>query len=294
MNIFKNANYQFISKSNIFLTLSGILILLTIFSLFFHKGLNYSIDFNGGSLVQLKFTETPDLTLIRKQLSEAGMENVEVKTFGVIQDNEIQLGVEKEEGFSVVDEVRKVMDKNYHGKYELRREEVVGPKIGKELKQKMYGALFLSLLALVLYIWFRFKLIFGFAAIAALFHDVLITLGLFSFLDLEISISIIAAFLTIVGYSLNDTIVVFDRIRENEKALARKADFATIVNTSINQSLSRTLITSVTTFAAVFVLYMLGVAVIKDFAFALMVGVIVGTYSSIGIASNFLVKWKRN
>lgn len=293
MNLFKDTNYQFIEKSKGFVVFSGILIAITLFSIFFHNGLNYGIDFNGGSLVQLKFTETPDLSLIRKQLTADGMGNVEVKTFGELKDNEIQLGLEKEDGFSVVDKVRKLMNENYKGKYEIRREEVVGPKIGSELKTKMGGALFLSLLAIILYIWFRFRLVFGFAAIAALFHDVIITLGVFSLLDLEISISIIAAFLTIVGYSLNDTIVVFDRIRENDKLLSRSKDFKSIVNISINQSLSRTVITSLTTFAAVLVLYVFGVAVIKDFALALMVGVAIGTYSSIGVASALLVNWKK-
>ena len=174
--------------------------------------------------------------------------------------------------------------------YEIRRVEKVGPKIGEELRTKAVLAIFGAMLGIVIYITFRFEFKFAIGALIALAHDVIITLGIFSLLDIEITLAVIAAFLTIVGYSLNDTIVIYDRIRENIKAM-RGESYEKIINTSINNSLARTVVTSMTTFMVVFILYIMGGQVISGFSFAMMLGVIVGTYSSIFIASPILIEW---
>ncbi|MCH8271948.1 MAG: protein translocase subunit SecF, partial [Candidatus Marinimicrobia bacterium] len=174
--------------------------------------------------------------------------------------------------------------------YEIRKVEKVGPKIGGELRNKAVLAIFAAMLGIVIYITFRFEFKFAIGALIALAHDVLITLGIFSLLDIEITLAVIAAFLTIVGYSLNDTIVIYDRIRENIKAM-RHESYEKIINTSINNSLARTVVTSLTTFMVVFILYIIGGQVISGFSFAMMLGVIVGTYSSIFIASPILIEW---
>jgi preprotein translocase SecF subunit len=184
----------------------------------------------------------------------------------------------------VIDVIKKQFPDNVDPATLIRLQEEVGPKIGEELKGKAILAIFWALLGIILYIWWRFELTFGLAAVAALFHDVLITIGIFSLLGKDISLSIVAALLTIVGYSLNDTIVVFDRVREDLK-LYRKEPYGSVINHSINETLSRTIITSLTTFVVVLSLYIFGGSVIHDFAFALLVGVVVGTYSSIFVAS---------
>jgi len=255
-------------------------------------GPNYGIDFKGGSLIQVQFKGSPPLAEIRRVFgNEPQLGGVEIKRYGEIKNNEVLIGVQKStEIASTVEAVSGVLEKAFSGEYEIRREEAVGPKIGNELKWKALLSIFVSLFAIVLYIWLRFQFRFGIAAIAALFHDVTITLGVFSVLNLEVSLPIIAAFLTIIGYSLNDTIVVFDRIRENLFS-EKKLSILDIINKSINQSLGRTVVTSVTTLFAVTSLYFLGVSVIKDLAFALIIGVIVGTYSSVGVASALIAAW---
>jgi preprotein translocase subunit SecF len=304
MQIFRKTNYNFIGNRNKALMTSGALILITLISLIYHPlrdhmGPKWSIDFVGGTLVQLKFNRPvfADLAKIRSAVEGLGFGQAEVKTVGN-QGLEVQITVtKKEEGTLVGDEVKQTLAREYpDNPFELRRQEKVGPKIGGELQQKAILAGLLSLLAILVYIGVRFNLPFGIAAIVALFHDVIITIGVFSVFNFEISLPIIAALLTIIGYSLNDTIVVFDRIRENLGGTISRSSFEDKVNSSINQCLSRTIITSLTTFivvATIYAFFFTSGDVLKYFAVALIAGVVVGTYSSIFIASPILVMWNK-
>jgi preprotein translocase subunit SecF len=305
MQIFASANFDFIGSRNKAFLFSGVLFALTVVSLTYHPlrphlGPNWSIDFVGGTLVRLKFQKTVvnDVGTIRAIVSKLDFGTPEVKTIGREADNEIQIIVKKKmEGTQVADQIKAALAREYgDNPFELRREEKVGAKIGGELQQKALLAIFLSLVAIVIYIGIRFHLPFGIAAIVALFHDVVVTVGVFAACNLEFSLPIIAAILTIIGYSLNDTIVVFDRIRENLGGTVVKRSFDERVNSSINQCLSRTVITSFTTFIVVLTVFAMFVKsgdVIRDFALALLVGVIIGTYSSVYIASPVLVLWNR-
>ena len=239
-----------------------------------------SIDFTGGTLAQLQFSNPTDVGDVRDRLLDYGFSRPTIQQFG--EENEILVRVpveETSEAFS-----QRLQEALARTDFEIRRLESVGPKIGGELRGKALQSVLFALLGILIYISLRFDRYYALGAVAALAHDVLITLGVFSILNLEVDLAIIAAFLTIVGYSLNDTIVVFDRIRENVK-IYRKEDFFTTVNKSVNQTLNRTIITSLTTFVVVFILYLIGGEVIKYFAFALIIGVLVGTYSSIYVAS---------
>lgn len=292
MQFLLNPKWDLIGKRRLALIISGTLILIGIISLILNKGPNYGIDFLGGTSIELQFEKSISIAEVRATVSNAGFENAEIKSFGGA--NEILIRVEQqEENTEITDAIKRSINNSFPGNpYIVQLVEKVGPKIGAELRKSMIQAIVVALFFILIYISWRFEFIFAVAAIAALFHDVLITLGVFSVLKIEISIAIIAAFLTIVGYSLNDTIVVFDRIRENLKVL-RRENYEKIVNTSLNQSLSRTVITSFTTLFVVVILYFFGGPVIHNFAFALIVGVIVGTYSSIFIASPILVEWQK-
>lgn len=292
MQFLLNPKWDLIGKRRLALIISGTLILIGIISLILNKGPNYGIDFLGGTSIELQFEKSISIAEVRATVSNAGFENAEIKSFGAA--NEILIRVEQqEENTEITDAIKRSINNSFPGNpYIVQLVEKVGPKIGAELRKSMIQAIVVALFFILIYISWRFEFIFAVAAIAALFHDVLITLGVFSVLKIEISIAIIAAFLTIVGYSLNDTIVVFDRIRENLKVL-RRENYEKIVNTSLNQSLSRTVITSFTTLFVVVILYFFGGPVIHNFAFALIVGVIVGTYSSIFIASPILVEWQK-
>jgi preprotein translocase subunit SecF len=295
MQIFKNANYDFIRYKKIALIGSISFLVISLIFGIIHGGLNFSIDFAGGTLVQLKFDKPvkENLGLIRSAVNSLGFGSPEIKSIGAAEHNEIQITVTKQaEGSLVADQIRSVIAKDLpDNKAEMRRVEKVGPKIGSELKTNTIIAGILSLIAILIYVSFRFHLPFAVAATIPLFHDTLVTLGLFVILDKEISLTLIAALLTIIGYSLNDTIVIFDRIRENMHGGLRGRDFTALVNKSINQTLGRTIITSLTTIVVVLALYILGSEAIKDFALALFVGITVGTYSTIYIASPILLYW---
>ncbi len=300
MQLFKSPNINFVGNRQKAFFFSGFLFLVTLVFLIINKGPNPSIDFAGGTVVQLKF-EKPimnDLATIRTIISDLGFGQPEVKTIGKNIDNEIQVTVKKKaEGTMVGDAIKNVLKEKYSDNpFELRREEKVGAKIGGELQKNTLIAIFLSLLGIVIYIGIRFHLPFGIAAIIALFHDVVVTLGVFAVFNFEISLPIIAAILTIIGYSLNDTIVVFDRIRENLGTMSTKKSFEDKINISINQCLSRTIITSVTTLMVVISIlsffYTSG-DVIKFFSVALLTGILIGTYSSVFIASPFLIIWNK-
>ncbi len=292
LRILKKPNYRFIDHRFKGIVLSAIAIMLGLFSLIIHQGPRYSIDFEEGTLIEFRFERPIDLEIIRGLVREAGITDAEVQEFGetteiVMRTQEI--GVEKGEITGFISRLRE-LTADYP--FEVMRTESVGPKIGGELKEKALSAILLSMIGLVIYISWRYEFKFAIAAIIALIHDVLITMGVFSLTDREISLAVVAAFLTIVGYSLNDTIVVFDRIREDLQ-IRRKMPYHEVINMSINETLSRTLITSLSTLVVVLSLYLFGGEVIKDFAFALIIGVLIGTYSSIYIASPFLIEWNK-
>jgi len=292
MRFLKETNIDFLSMRRFGFVISGSFILAGIVSLLLQGGPLLSIDFTGGTLAQIRFEEAPDIAKVRSALEALDVGIGEVQTFGTPNEILIRLQL-SQNAENLTSELKAALQAQFPGQsIDFRRVETVGPKIGSELKGKAFFAVFTAIIGILIYISIRFELKFAIGAIAALIHDVLITLGIFSILNYEISLAIIAAFLTIVGYSLNDTIVVFDRVRENMKLL-KNIDQKTIFNKSINESLSRTIITSLTTFAVVFILYIAGGEVIRYFAFAMIVGVIVGTYSSIYVASPVVFLWQQ-
>ncbi len=297
MRIIKDTNIDFMKQMRLGFILSGVIIFIGLASLLLHGGPKLSIDFEGGTMVAVNFTKDMDINDIRSSLSSVNVEGVnydyskqEIKHFGSPSSISVRLASQEDEhgnvAQAVIDHFYEAFPENVPegNKDFILSIEKVGPKVGAELSGKVIMAIISALALILIYISIRFEFKFALGAIAALAHDVLITLGIFSILGLEISLPIIAAFLTIVGYSLNDTIVIFDRIRENIKT-HRRDDFLTIINSSVNESLSRTIITSLTTFFVVLILWLFGGEVIHNFAFAMMVGVIVGTYSSIYTAS---------
>ena len=292
MKLLKETNIDFLSMRKFGFVISGSFILAGIVSLLLQGGPALSIDFTGGTLAQIQFNQPPDIGKVRSALDKMNIGVGEVQTFGAPNEILIRLQVDNSKNDPAV-ELKKALQSEFPTeKLDFRRIEKVGPKIGAELKGKALFAIVTAIIGILIYISIRFEFRFAIGAIAALVHDVLITLGIFSILNYEISLSIIAAFLTIVGYSLNDTIVVFDRVRENLKKL-KTLDQESIFNKSINDSLSRTVITSFTTFLVVSILYIAGGEVIRYFAFAMIIGVLVGTYSSIYVASPVVVLWQQ-
>ncbi|MDE0793278.1 MAG: protein translocase subunit SecF [SAR324 cluster bacterium] len=289
---FKEGQFiDFLSYKRLAAVISGLLILAGVASIVAHKGLKYGIDFKGGTNVQIQFSTAPDLDQLRQLFAEKDMENVVLQTFGDPVDKEILLGLPTGSplgtGEKLTSELRKILLPQ-HPKLEIRRIETIGPKVGDELKLSAVQAILIALGLVLLYITIRFQWRQGVSAIVALVHDVLVVIGMFSIFDKEFSLTVVAALLTVVGYSLNDTIVVFDRIRENQGKY-RKKTFDETINLSITETLSRTLITSGTTLLVVLTLFLLGGEIIHDFAFALLVGVLIGTYSSIYVASTVAV-----
>jgi preprotein translocase SecF subunit len=265
-------------------------ILVGLLSIAVQKGLRMSIDFAGGALVEVR-TESPvPLEDVRGIVSKAGFEGAEITSFGGATDYLIKVKSVAEADSTAKLIVTAIREGVGDQKVELRRVETVGPKIGSELRQSALWAIFYSFLGILIYVGWRFDFRFAVASIIATAHDVFFTLAFFSFVRMEMSLGVLAAVLTIVGYSLNDTVVVFDRIRENLH-LRRREDFSTLVNTSINETLSRTVITGTTTLLALLSLIFLGGEVIRDFAVTLFFGIIVGTYSSVFIAAPVLVEW---
>jgi len=287
-------NIDLVGKMKMAIVSSLIVIIISILSLLLHGGPNLGIDFAGGTQVQVKFSQEATADGIRDSLTAINLGNSIIQRFGYHANNEFLIKTERSsselEGLS--DKIAEALGTTY-GKenVEIRRVEVVGPKVGKDLRQKGLLAMLYAVIGILIYVTWRFELRYAVGAIAALVHDVVITVGIFSLLGKEFTLPIIAALLTIIGYSLNDTIVVYDRIRENIKA-ARKQPLRDLINASINQVLSRTVLTSVTTLLVVLALFFLGGAVIHDFAFALLVGVIVGTYSSVFVASPTVLAWE--
>ena len=275
---------KYYEKFNI---LSVSLVIVSLFLLTF-KGLNFGIDFKGGTLIELRSTDTKiNVSSLRDNLSQMNLGDVSVKNFG--NETDFLIKFENNENKNVIEEIKKNLDKSFGNSFNFRRVENVGPKVSAELLRSGVIAISVALFLMLVYIWIRFEWQFSLGAIVALFHDVIVTLGLFSLLGLEINLSIIAAVLTIVGYSMNDTVVIFDRVRENLRKYSDIKIFE-LTNISINETLSRTLITSVTTLLALLSIFFFGGEVLKGFSLAMIFGVIFGTYSSIYIANTVLVR----
>ena len=295
MQFLTDTNFDFVGKRKIAVIVSLVLIAAGLVSLGIHGGPKLSIDFRGGQIVEVHCEPALDLGAARQVLLDADVGVQQVQHFG--SDEELLIYLETEADLGVAAGSRTIpqilAEAFPESTVELRREEKVGPKIGGELRTGAINSVIVALAMIMLYITVRFAHFqFALGAVVALIHDVLITLGLFSLLDKEISLVILAAFLTIIGYSLNDTIVVFDRIREN-MGMRRKDSYEAVVNRSINETLSRTIITSLTTLMVAVILFIFGGPVIHEFAFALTVGVFVGTYSSIFVASPVVIAWYR-
>ncbi len=292
MQLFKDeTHFDFMGKIKAAVTFSIVIILIGLGSVAISGGLKFGIDFAGGTLIQLQFKSPPDIEVIRDGLKTIGLGESTIQEFGSKKDILIRVQRSEEKLEAVGSMVRKsLMGKFNVDEITVERVEMVGPKVGSDLREKALLSILYAIIGIVIYISWRFELQYAIAAIIALIHDVLVTMGAFSIFDKEFTLVIVAAFLTIIGYSLNDTIVVFDRIRENLRRKG-KSSLTEMINTSINQTLSRTLLTSGTTLLVVIALFFFGGEIIHDFSFALLVGVFIGTYSSIFIASVFLVYW---
>ncbi len=375
MELFRNTNIDFLGKKWYFLAFSLIFSVAGLLSIFFWHGIPLGVEFRGGTLVYVKFSQTPDLDKVRQDMDRAGLKNPRIQRFGPVSANEVlidlglqetseaaldrgknaiiqalqtqntgnegkqdlnnsgtptleqyllqkdplHLGIDaasqyhalaqkiedfrnKERGgiLSSLDElggvvppevVNALKDSFYTSNFVVRNVEIVGPQVGSQLRHQAIMATLYSLAGMLVYLWFRFEMIYGIGAVVACFHDTIITVGFFSLLNKEISLTVIAAILTLIGYSMNDTIVVFDRIRENIKLLRRER-LTDIVNKSINQTLSRTILTSGLTFLTVLSLYLFGGEVLRGFSLALVIGILIGTYSSIAVAAPMLVAYQ--
>ena len=291
MEIFKsNKTYNFMAKRLPFLGLSSILIIASLV-LLFTKGLNFGIDFSGGTIVQVKYEQKAPIEKIRDILKQTEKyNNSSITEFGSPDEIIIRIkNTSPDIANDIGDEVRAVLVAT--GKFEVRRVDMVGPKVGGELREKGIMAFVLAMIVIMAYVSFRFEWRFAIASILALCHDVIIAMGAISLFSVEVNLDILAAILTILGYSLNDTIIVFDRIREGVQT-SKESILVKIVNESVSKTLSRTTLTSLTTFFVVITLFLFGGEIIHGFAFTMLVGVIVGTYSSIFVAASFLVQLK--
>jgi preprotein translocase subunit SecF len=296
MRLFGKTTIDFMGKRRMLYALSASVILIGMISLAI-KGVDYGIDFLGGTEMIVRFSNVEKISEVRDALNKGGFQKAEVKSYGTDRDFVVRT-TEQGFGTTVGDKMREALKQSFpNNPYQVLKEDKVGPKIGAELRTKAFWAVLWTLIAISIYVAFRFKWIYGVGAVAALFHDVLVTLGLISIFDgitpnfnLEIDQNMIAAFLTLVGLSVNDTVVIFDRIRENQK-IFKSMPLMELINKSLNETLSRTIITSGTIFIVLIVMLLLGGEVNRGFSFALTVGIITGTYSSIYIASAIVLEW---
>ncbi|MGI9553688.1 MAG: protein translocase subunit SecF [Thermodesulfobacteriota bacterium] len=299
MEIFKSTRtYDFVSKIPTAVKISVLLIVISLGSLIYNGGPNWGVEFTGGTEVQVKFPKGPQTDDIRNSLKDQGYEAEAVQQFGLASDHEYLISFSpKVVSFDQIQSFKETLNKVIESTPEfsdaqIQRIDYIGPKIGKELVQKAVLSILIACVGILIYLIFRFELGFAVGAVIALFHDTIITLGAISLTNKEFTLAIVAALLTVIGYSVNDTIVIFDRIRENiAKSLSK--NFGDIVNEGVSQTLSRTILTGVTVFIVLLPLFFLGGAVIHDFAFTLIVGVIIGTYSSIFVASAFVLYWRK-
>jgi preprotein translocase subunit SecF len=294
MEFMTNINWDFLAQRKKAYIFSGVLILAGIIALIINGGPHYNIDFKGGEVIEVGFGERVDVAQVRSIVDKLGVRDAEIQLteegkvalFRVPADIVLDSGVDFSE--TLLDELRLTYGEN---KVDLRRQESVGPKVSGELRKQAIWATIFALVGILIYITIRFKFRFGVAAVIALFHDVFITVGLLTIFGREISLPVVAALLTIVGYSINDTIVISDRIRENIRILYREK-FENLVNRSLNQSFTRTIITSLTTIVVLLSIFFFGGPVIRDFSLALIIGAIIGTYSSIYIVSPIVIAWE--
>ena len=303
MELFRGVNVDWLRLKWYFLAFSMIFSVAGIISMSSHwasigSPVPLGVDFKGGTQVQVRFGQTPDLNKIRSATAAAGIKDASIQTIKTVDEpnaNEVLISLPEQQDESSLDAGRQqivgALQAHYDNPFTVRNVQVVGPTVGKQLEKQALLATLWSMLGMLVYLWFRFQLIYGVAAVVACFHDTLITVGAFALLNKEISLTVIAAILTLVGYSMNDTIVVFDRIRENLR-LRRRESLPDVVNRSINQTLSRTVLTSGLTFLTVLSLFIFGGQVLNGFSFALVVGILIGTYSSIAIAAPMLVAWQ--
>jgi len=296
MQLFRSGtHFDFIGKKKFSLWISTIAILVSFGSILSHGGLRYGVDFSGGLLVQIKFAKPVDISDVRSTLDATGYKDANVQKFG--GENEFLVRVEKssEDLEAVSKSMQTSLQERFKDKgLEIRRVEVVGPRVGKDLKTKAMWAVGLAFLGILIYVAFRFhEFSYGFGGIVALFHDVIVTFGAVSIFNIEFSLNVLAVILTIIGFSINDTIVIFDRVRENVKKI-RKENIVTIFNISINETLERTILTTGTVMMVVLILFFFAGEVIHDFTIALIVGLITGTYSTVYIASPVVLFWEQH
>lgn len=287
-------NFDFVGKIKLAVVLSWVVILIGLGSMVVKGGLSYGVDFSGGILVQVKFDKDTTAGDIKQALKDLELGGVAVQAFGD-DANEFMVRAQSSssEFSSLSDSVKQSLEKTYGaGSVDVRRAEMVGPQVGKDLRKKGMLAVLYAMIGTLIYIAWRFEMQFAIGAILALVHDVLITLGAFSLFNKEIDLPIIAAFLAIIGYSLNDTIIIYDRIRENRGRYSKES-FPVIVNRSVNETMSRTIMTTGTTLLVVIALFIFGGGVIHNFAFALLIGINIGTYSTIFVASAFVIAWDK-
>ncbi len=292
LQIFVNANYDFVGKRRWFYGVSVGLVALGLLSIAVHGGLNYGIDFTGGTLIQVRYEKPVTVGDVRRGLDEIKLGNAVIQQFGDAQEYLIRLPESEQKAEELSARIQGALGRGAGGQVEIRRLEFVGPQVGRDLQLQALYAVLAGMAGILIYVAIRFDFRGGVIAIAALAHDVLVTLGALSVTNREMSLPVLAALLTIVGYSINDTIVVFDRIRESRgRGLRKGQGLANLVNGAINQTLSRTILTAFTTFMAALVLFLFGGEVLRDFAFALVVGVVTGTYSSVAAAS-LVMDWE--
>ena len=300
MELFRGVNIDWLKLKWYFLSFSLIFSVAGLISMGtnmakIHSPVTLGVDFQGGTQVEVKFDQAPDAEEVRQATRAAGIKDAKITTFGPASGNEMLISLPEQHEESALDlgqqQVVAALRAHYGARFTVRNVSVVGPTVGKQLEKQAGLATLYSLCGMLVYLWFRFQLIYGVAAVVAVFHDTLITIGAFALTGQEISLTVIAAILTLIGYSMNDTIVVFDRIRENLR-LSRRESLPDVVNRSINQTLSRTVLTSGLTFLTVLSLFIFGGPVLRPFSFALVVGILIGTYSSIAIAAPMLVAWQ--
>jgi preprotein translocase subunit SecF len=301
VELFRGVNVDWLGKKWYFLGFSLIFSIAGIVSMALHwthtgSPVPLGVDFRGGTQVQVQFDQQPDINRIRQATVAAGIPDASIVNYDVPANREVLIGLPEQQDETSLDagrqKIENALSSQFGSSFHVRNVQVVGPTVGRQLQKKAGLATLYSLIGMLIYLWFRFQLIYGVAAVVACFHDTLITVGFFALTGQEISLTVIAAILTLVGYSMNDTIVVFDRIRENLR-LSRRETLPDVVNRSINQTLSRTVLTSGLTFLTVLSLFVFGGRVLHGFSFALVVGILIGTYSSIAVAAPMLVAWQQ-
>ncbi len=294
----KDLKVNFLNIKNIATIISIVALIMSIFFIFF-KNLNFGIDFKGGTLIEIKKDRDLTISSIRSQLSDLGLGDIQIQTFG--SADVVLIRIENSSDLISNADMNSIntIKTNLESKIEIQRTEIVGPKVSSELVEKGLIAIIAAVILMLFYIWVRFEWQFSIGAVIALIHDIIITIGIFSFFQIEFNLSIIAALLTIIGYSMNDTVVVYDRIRENLRKY-KSLEIYQLINQSLNETMSRTVLTSFTTLLALFSLYFLGGEVLKGFTLAMIIGVFIGTYSSIFIASQIILylnvkrDWSKN